>query len=128
MKKAVNVDSSKFMFLNKTESRQAWHCIDCNLKTPYYHFYCGVLKELRGASISDIIFKKEQICGIRKKEIQVQRWPLELAKQCRQSSPGGQIGRHWLAGNSKDHCGKYKFFFFRALYSYYVHDKEVLFF
>ena len=58
MKKAVNVDSSKFVFLNKTESRQAWHCIDCNLKTPYYHFYCGVLKELRGASIENINFKK----------------------------------------------------------------------
>ena len=39
------------------------------------------------------------------------RWPSELpANQCRPSGPGGQIGRHRLAGNSKSHRQKSIFF------------------
>ena len=50
---------------------------------------------------------------------EIPRWPPELpANQCRPNGPAGQIGRHWLAGNSEGHRGNSKFFFLIALYNY----------
>ena len=47
---------------------------------------------------------------------EITRWPSDFpANQCQPSGPAGQIGRHWLAGNSEGHRGNSNFFFLMAL-------------
>ena len=54
-------------------------------------------------------------CAEKVKFFDFPRWLSELlANQCRPICPGGPIGRHWLAGNSKGHRGNSKFFFLLA--------------